>query len=46
MIHEKDSGGRLIRAEGYLYDEAGRRSHSVDEAGRVTVYGYDNRGRV
>jgi len=33
LIKETDSQNRLLRAEGYLYDDKGRRSHSVDEEG-------------
>jgi YD repeat-containing protein len=46
MIRELDSVNRLLRAEGYLYDDKGRRSHSVDEEGRVTKYIYDTQSRL
>jgi len=46
LIRETDSGGGLLRAEGYVYDEKGRRSHSVDEEGRVTKYEYDRQSRL
>jgi len=46
LIREIDSRGGLLRAEGYLYDEKGRRSHSVDEEGRVTKYEYDRQSRL
>jgi len=46
LIRETDSGGGLLRAEGYVYDEKGRRSHSVDEEGRVTKYEYDKQSRL
>jgi RHS repeat-associated protein len=46
LIRETDSMNRLIRAEGYLYDGKGRRSHSVDGEGRVTKYYYDNQSRL
>ena len=46
MIREQDSFNRLLRAEGYLYDNQGRRSHSVDEEGQVTKYEYDGQSRV
>jgi RHS repeat-associated protein len=46
LIRELDAGNRLIRAEGYLYDELGRRSHRVDEQGRVTKYEYDTQSRL
>jgi len=46
LIREADSRGGLLRAEGYLYDDKGRRSHSVDEEGRVTKYEYDRQSRL
>jgi YD repeat-containing protein len=46
LIREVDSGNQLIRAEGYVYDEAGRRNHRVDEQGWITRYEYDNQSRV
>jgi RHS repeat-associated protein len=46
MIRELDSRNNLLRAEGYLYDEAGRRSHNVDEQGLVTKYEYDGQSRL
>ncbi|GHV87843.1 hypothetical protein AGMMS50267_02030 [Spirochaetia bacterium] len=46
LIRELDARGELIRAEGYLYDTLGRRTHSVDEQGQVTRYEYDNQSRL
>ncbi len=57
LLTSYDSAGRvilireagptaLLRAEGYVYDGSGRRSHSVDENGRVTVYRYDAAARL
>jgi YD repeat-containing protein len=46
LIREMDSGNRLIRGEGYVYDERGRRTHRVDESGRITKYEYDNQSRL
>ena len=46
MIRESDSGNRLLRAEGYLYDDKGRRSCSVNEEGLVTKYEYDKQSRL
>ena len=46
MIRELDSLNRLLRAEAYVYDEEGRRSHSVDEEGRVIKYLYDEKSRL
>ena len=46
LIRESDSMGRLLRAEGYVYDAQGRRSHGVDEEGFVTKYEYDAQSRL
>ena len=46
LIRETDSRGGLLRAEGYVYDDKGRRSHSVDEEGRITKYEYDKQSRL
>jgi len=46
LIKETDSQNRLLRAEGYVYDEQGRRSHNVDEEGRVTKYEYNNKSQL
>jgi len=46
LIREADTKNQLTRAEGYIYNEKGRRSHSVDEKGRITKYPYDNRSRL
>ena len=46
LIKETDSQNRLIRAEGYAYDEQGRRSHSVDGEGRVTKYMYNGKSQL
>jgi len=46
LIKETDLQNRLIRVEGYLYDEQGRRSHSVDEEGRVTKYIYNSKSQL
>ena len=46
LIRETDSIVRMLRAEGYMYDSQGRRSHSVDEEGKVTKYEYDNQSRL
>ena len=46
-ITERTSGNQLpFRAEGYLYDEEGRREYSVDEAGKATRYIYDGQSRI
>ncbi|GHV88559.1 hypothetical protein AGMMS50267_09190 [Spirochaetia bacterium] len=46
LIRELDARSELIRAEGYVYDTLGRRTHSVDEQGQVTRYEYDNQSRL
>ncbi|MCL2832216.1 MAG: DUF6531 domain-containing protein [Treponema sp.] len=46
LIRELDAQGLLLRAEGYVYDNKGRRSHSVDEKGLVTRYEYDRQSRL
>ncbi|GHU10468.1 hypothetical protein FACS1894151_09860 [Spirochaetia bacterium] len=46
LIVERDVRREIIRVEGYLYDAQGRRSHSVDEQGRVTKYQYDGQSRL
>ncbi|MCL2243647.1 MAG: DUF6531 domain-containing protein [Treponema sp.] len=46
MIRELNSRSQLLRAEGYLYDNKGRRSHSVDEEGRITKFIYDSQSRL
>jgi RHS repeat-associated protein len=46
LIIERDLRREIIRAEGYLYDAQGRRSHSVDEQGRITKYVYDGQSRL
>jgi YD repeat-containing protein len=46
VIKETNVRGEITRAEGYVYDEQGRRSHSVDEAGRITKYEYDGQSRL
>jgi YD repeat-containing protein len=46
LIRESDSRNALIRTEGYVYDDRGRRMLAVDEEGRVTKYVYDNQSRL
>jgi len=46
MIRELSARRELLRAEGSLYDDQGRRSHSFDEKGNLTVYSYDNQSRL
>jgi RHS repeat-associated protein len=46
LIRETGTRNDLLRAEGYVYDGEGRRTHSVDEEGRITKYLYDNQSRL
>ncbi len=38
--------GELLWGEGYLYGEDGKRAATVDNAGRVTLYEYNNKGQL
>lgn len=42
----KTSGGELIWAEGYVYGSDGKRTATVDNLGRITLYEYDSNGRL
>jgi RHS repeat-associated protein len=46
LITETGATRQLVRSEGYVYDDEGRRSHSVDEDGKVTKYEYDKQSRL
>ena len=46
LIREIAPSRELLRAEGYLYDTLGRRTHSIDEHGNVTIYVYDGQSRL
>ena len=46
MIREISPARELFRAEGYVYDEVGRRVCTVTEKGSVTAYEYGNQPRV
>jgi RHS repeat-associated protein len=46
MIKETDAFRSLVRGEGYIYDDTGRRSGTVNEQGFVTLYEYDNQSRL
>jgi YD repeat-containing protein len=37
---------RRLSNEAYVYDASGKRAYTVDEEGRITAYGYDDRGRL
>jgi YD repeat-containing protein len=38
--------GEITRAKGYVYDERGRLSATIDERARVSAYRYDEAGRL
>lgn len=46
MIREISPARELLRAEGYVYDDSGRRACTVTEKGEVTVYEYDSQSRI
>ena len=46
MIREISPTRELLRAEGYVYDDSGRRVCTVTEKGSATFYEYDNQSRV
>ena len=46
LITEVNSRGELLRAEGYVYDEGGRRIYTVTEKGELTSYTYDAQSRL
>ncbi len=46
VISEVNARGDLLRSEGYVYDENGRRLFTLDEKGKFTRYAYDAQGRV
>ncbi len=43
---QKSERGELLWGEGYIYDDKGKRSATVDNSGRLTLYEYDSRGRL
>ncbi len=43
---QNSSRGELLWAEGYLYGEDGKRTATVDNKGRVTLYEYNNKGQL
>ncbi|MBO7485928.1 MAG: RHS repeat-associated core domain-containing protein [Spirochaetaceae bacterium] len=45
-IAQYAKNGNLLSGEAYVYDETGRRSHTVNEKGFVTIYKYDNQSRL
>ena len=45
-IAQYTGSGNLISGEAYVYDNVGRRSHTVNEKGLVTIYKYDNQSRL
>ncbi|MBO7485255.1 MAG: RHS repeat-associated core domain-containing protein, partial [Spirochaetaceae bacterium] len=45
-IAQYAKNGYLLSGEAYVYDETGRRSHTVNDKGFVTIYKYDNQSRL
>ncbi len=45
-IAQYTGNGNLISGEAYVYDKLGRRSHTVNDKGLVTIYKYDNQSRL
>ncbi|MBO7486455.1 MAG: RHS repeat-associated core domain-containing protein, partial [Spirochaetaceae bacterium] len=45
-IAQYNRTGQLISGEAYVYDETGRRTHTVNDKGLVTIYKYDNQSRL
>lgn len=45
-IVQKDSNGKLLWAQGYVYNNDGRLYGKVDNTGAITLYEYDKMGRV
>ncbi len=46
IITEVNSRGELLRAEGYVYDEGGRRIYTITEKGKLTGFTYDAQSRL
>lgn len=45
-VRQLDRRGTLVHGEAYVYDEQGRRTHTVDHQGFVTIFQYDHRSRI
>ena len=45
-IAQYAKNGNLLSGEAYVYDRLGRRSHTVNDKGLVTIYKYDNQSRL
>ena len=43
---QKSERGELLWGEGYVYGEDGKRTATVDNAGRVTLYEYNKKGQL
>ena len=46
FVIQKSSAGEIIWAEGYVYDENGKRLATINEKGSVELYEYDKRGYI
>lgn len=46
LKYQKNSYGEILWGEGYVYDESGKRTATVDTNARVTLYEYDKLGRL
>ena len=45
-IKETNSQGYIIRAEGYIYDNMGRRIANINEKAEITRYEYNSQGQL
>ena len=43
---QKNDRGELLWGEGYVYGDDGKRTATVDNSGRVTLYEYNNKGQL
>ncbi|MCR4939958.1 MAG: DUF6531 domain-containing protein [Treponemataceae bacterium] len=46
IITTKDKKGMLLDAEAYVYDENGRKEALIRENGEITLFNYDDQGRL
>ena len=46
LKYQKNSYGEILWGEGYVYDESGKRTATVDTNAHVTLYEYDKLGRL
>ena len=43
---QKNERGKLLWGEGYVYGSDGKRTATVDNSGRVTLYEYNKKGQL